>query len=237
MPYYYPDIFDQITLTIVQSKNLDVAYLEKAENTILSSAEKIFQKQKRHTLLDLGCGAGRLTIKFSQYFNRVTALDPDKIRLQNAKNNIADKKIHNVVYIQAPFLKAELPDEHFDVVLCNQIIQHIDTEMIKPIMQKIFNVLKPNGLIVLTTSYTDRADDFFIKSFLEKGKVATVEVSEPEFNGLTTNDREILPVHYFSSAMIKNHLARFTEIQLSIFDNLYPHSMLDTLLFIGEKPQ
>ncbi len=237
MTYYYPDIFDHITLTIIQSKNLDVEFLEKAENTILSSAEALFRKQRFDTLLDLGCGAGRLTIKFSKYFNQVTALDPDNTRLQLAKDNLVRKEIHNVKFNQSPFLKADLPDEHFDVVLCSQIIQHIDTKMIEPMLQGIFRIMKPDGIIILTTTYSNRNDDFFLKSFLENGVATGIEISEQEFNGLTTNDRKILPIHYFASSRLKGHLIRFSEIKFSIFDNLYPHSMLATVLYMGKKPK
>ena len=136
MTYYYPDISDHITLSIIQSKKLDNDFLEKSERKILSSAEEIFRKERFNTLLDLGCGAGRLTVKFSKYFKQVTALDPDKERLRNAKNNIINKNIQNVIYIQAPFLETALPEDHFDVVLCNQIIQHIDTDTLEPMMLK-----------------------------------------------------------------------------------------------------
>ena len=235
MTYYYPDISDHITLTIIQSKNLDVQFLEETENTILSSAEEMFRNETFKTLLDLGCGAGRLTIKFSKYFQQVTALDPDKYRLNNARENIKSRGIENVIYVQAPFLASKLPDKYFDVVLCNQIIQHIDTEMIEPMIQGIFRVLKPNGVLVLTTSYSNRGNDFFLKSFVDEGETTGIEIYEPEFNRLISNDRKILPIHYFSPESLKKHLTRFNEIKLSVFDDLYPHPMLDALLFIGKK--
>ena len=235
MTYYYPDISDLITLTIIQSKNLDVEYLEKTENTILSSAEQLFKEKAFKSLLDLGCGAGRLTIKFSEYFDRVTALDPDRQRLSNAKKNILSKDIQNVVFVQAPFLGADFPDNHFDAVLCNQILQHIDTEMIEPMIQGIFRVLKSKGILVLTTSCSNRGEDFFLKAFLENGKTTGIDISEEEFNRLIINDRKILPIHYFSPVRLKKYLDRFTEIELSTFYHLYPHPMLDALLFIGQK--
>ena len=88
MAYHYPDIFDLITLSIIESKGLNHEFLEEAENHILSSAEAMFRKQRFNTLLDLGCGDGRLSIKFSKYFDKITALEPDEDRLQNAKHNI-----------------------------------------------------------------------------------------------------------------------------------------------------
>jgi SAM-dependent methyltransferase len=233
--YQYPDLFDQITVALLQSKKLDLEFLEQSENTVLASVEKLFLNQSFGNLLDLGCGAGRLTIKYAEYFNQVTALEPDIERLRIARDNINSNKTKNVAYLQAPFLKAELQDEYFDVVLCNQVIQHIDTAMIEPMMQRIFRLLKSDGIMVLTTSHSTRNDDFYVKSFLDKGEVVCVDISGQEFNRLTTNSHEILPVHYFTPAGLKNYLAKFTEIEFSIFDNIYPDPMLDTVLFIGRK--
>lgn len=259
--YQYPDSYDQITLALIPAKNLDLEFLEQSENTVLAAVEKLFLNQANSTLLDLGCGAGRLTIKYAEYFSQVTALEPDKERLRIARYNIDGNNIQNVAYIQAPFLQAELPDEHFDVVLCNQVIQHIDTDMIEPMIQRIFRVLKSDGIMVLTTSHSNRKHDFYIKSFVDSGESAGsgigagsgksasgekksasgeikgigVEISEQEFNRLTTNDQEILPIHYFAPAHLTSYTDQFTEIELSVFDNIYPHPMLDTVLFIGRK--
>ena len=109
------------------------------------------QKHSFDSLLDLGCGAGRLIIKFAKYFHHITALDPDLRRINNAKKNIAANNIQNVSYIQSPFCADILEADNFDVVICNQIIQHIDTRTIEPMIQGIFKILKSNGIFVLTT--------------------------------------------------------------------------------------
>jgi len=236
MTYRYPDLYDQITLTIIESEKVGTEFLIQAENRILSSAEEIFQENSFDSLLDLGCGSGRLIIKFSKYFNRIIALDPDQRRIDNARKRIAANNVQNVCYIQALFNAERFQDDSFDVVLCNQIIQHIDTRIIEPMIQGIFKILKPNGIVVLTTSHSSRNDDIFSKSYLKQGEIINQEISEIEFNSLTVNDQGILPIHYFSRQSLKKYLYQFTEIELSVYDDLYPHPMLDTLIFIGEKP-
>lgn len=235
--YFYPDVFDVITLSLAHSKDPDLTFWKKSEDSILSYAEEMFKRNRFNKLLDVGCGDGRLTVKFSKYFNRVIALEPDKIRMEFAKYNVHNNNISNVTFVQSPFLKAGIQDDYFDVVICNHVIQHINTDMIEPTIQGIFNVLRKDGIIVLTTSYSKRKDDYFLKSFLDKeGNVNGTDISEKSFNNLIINEQRILPIHFFTVDNLKEYLSKFSLIKLDVFDDIYPHSMLDTVIFIGSKP-
>lgn len=236
MAYFYPDIADQITLDLILLNNINVEALEQSENVIFASAENLFQKNRFGSLLDLGCGKGRLTSKFSKYFNTVTALDPDRWRLEQAIKNLGEKNIRNVEYVEAFFQDTDFPDDYYDVVICNQMIQHIDTNTIQPIIQEILRILKTNGILLLTTSYSEKNADYFLKSYFKNGSVETEEIGEIEFNRLMTNHEKILPIHYFSKRALKKYVSGFKEITLSIYDRVFPHPMLNTILFMGKKP-
>ena len=235
MTYFYPDVDDEIMLTLVLSENKDLRFWESVEDYILSYPESYLKRKRRHTLLDLGCGDGRLAIRFSKYFDKVIALEPDSSRMQYAKYNINSKKISNVEYIQAPFLSAELPNEEFDVVICSHIIQHMHTDMIAQIVQGNSNVLKKGGLLILLTNYSGQDEDFFVKSFLNKGKVCKENISEEFFNRLTVNNQNILPIHFFSKKSLQEKMSQFSIIRMDIFNDQYPNSLFDTILFFGEK--
>jgi len=233
--YEYPDVFDRVTLTLIQSRNLDTARLEEAETRILSSVVERFATRPRERLLDLGCGTGRLTLKFSGTFSEVTALEPDRLRMQHARDSIRQEGIRNVTCLEAPFLDAGFGDETFDAVLCSQVIQHIDTNRVEPMLKGIFRVLRDDGILVLTTSYSNRDEDFFLEAFVEKGEVVRREISEQEFNRLVVNKEQSLPIHYFTADTLRKSLAGFTETKMSIFTDAYPDPMLDTILFLGMR--
>ena len=235
MAYQYPDKADGITLSIVLSKHMATEELDNAENAILSNFGELFREKTFETLLDLGCGKGRLILKFADFFNRVTALDPDENRLCQAKNFLIKNKIQNVDFIPKTIEDADLANDSFDVVICNQIIQHVPTSCIEPMMKEVSRVLKKKGVLILTTSHSSRGQDFFLKAYLKNGDVKTAEITEQEFNGLTTNTREILPIHYFYEKTIETYLSSFKTITTRICDDLYPHNLLDTLLYVGEK--
>jgi ubiquinone/menaquinone biosynthesis C-methylase UbiE len=236
MAYFYPDKSDQITLSLVLLTENSAEELELTEDIIFSSAENLFKRSGFHSLLDIGCGKGRLIARFSKYFETVTALDPDGWRLKQARDSLKNHGIRNVEYIEALFQDAQFPDEHFDVVVCNQMIQHLDTNMIAPLMRGVFRILKKNGSLLLTTSCSHGDEDYFLKSFVKNGTVQSAEINKKEFNGLMTNDREVLPIHYFSKETLKKHLSEFREVALSVYDDIFPHPMLDTIMFMGEKP-
>ena len=235
MAYQYPDEADGITLSLVLSSNLALEKLDDAERTVFSTCKDLFHQKSYETLLDLGCGKGRLILKFADFFKRITALDPDERRLGKAKEMLRKNNINHVDYISKTFEDAEFPENVFDVVLCNQIIQHVPTDFIEPMMQGIFKVLRKNGLLILATSHSRRKCDYFFKSYLKKGNVKTSEITEREFNGLTTNTQQILPIHYFSERSLDRHLSIFKKISHQIYEDVYPHALLDTVLFVGQK--
>ncbi len=235
MSYQYPDKADLITLSLVLMKNGNDELLRKAEDILLARAISMFRQNRYTTLLDLGCGNGRLTIELSKYFQWVTALEPDGERLAEARKKIADNGIENVSFVHSLFQDAGLPDDYFDVVICNQILQHVNTRAVEPIIREVHRVLKSRGVLVMTTSFAKGDEDCYWKVFAAEGKVQAVEITPQEFDGLASGDPGILPVHFFSSVSLEMHLQSFRPIEQSIHDNIYPHPLLDTILYIGEK--
>jgi ubiquinone/menaquinone biosynthesis C-methylase UbiE len=235
MNYIYPDPSDFITLSLVLMKKADDQLLKKADDDILAHAVALFQDNRYDSLLDLGCGNGRLSIEFSKYFKWITALEPDRERLALAKNNLMDHPIENVSFVHSLFQDAGFPDQNFDVVICHQVLQHVQTPSLEPIVRDIHRVLKTKGKFVLTTSYVKGDKDCYRKAFAADGKVKSVKITQKKFDGLASGDPGILPIHYFSSKSLANLLSSFRRIEQSIHDKVYPHPLLDTILFIGEK--
>ncbi|MEM5782063.1 MAG: class I SAM-dependent methyltransferase [Candidatus Aenigmatarchaeota archaeon] len=212
--YFYPDINDKNINILIKILEPYKGYWEKSEYKVLCLAERIFKYNKYKRMLDLGAGIGRLTIKFSKYFNDITIIEPDKERLQKAKESIKRK---NIKFIKNSFLNSKLPKEYFDVIICSHVIQHIKTKDIIPTINKIYNILKKNGILVLLTCYSRKNYDFFTKLFIERNNVKELNISESEFNNLIINKKMILPIHFFSIKTIKKILSKFSIITFKIF--------------------
>ncbi|MEN8221490.1 MAG: class I SAM-dependent methyltransferase [Pseudomonadota bacterium] len=64
---------------------------------ILSSTKKYFGDDafEQKSLLDFGCGVGRLIIPFSRKFKKVVGVDISSGMIEEAKKNIANQNISN----------------------------------------------------------------------------------------------------------------------------------------------
>jgi SAM-dependent methyltransferase len=101
----------------------------------------------REGALDFGCGIGRLTLALAPHFERVAGVDVSEtmIRLAEKFNRFPDK----VRYHVNPEAHLKIfPDETFDFVYTNIVLQHIQPELSLTYLGEFLRVLRPEGLLV-----------------------------------------------------------------------------------------
>lgn len=94
-------------------------------------------------ILDYGCGWGFYAIELSEKGHRVTGIDFQN-EIDIAK--IAWGDLKNVEFTAQKI--SELPENHFDVVISSQVIEH--THNPGNYLHQINRVLKPNGKLVVS---------------------------------------------------------------------------------------
>ena len=119
---------------------------------------------KNYTILDAGCGKGEncdsLTIQHPNA--KIIGMD---IHLPDL--NIAKEKFGNrVEFIHSDCLKMKLPNECVDIVISNQVIEHITDY--NQYIYEIFRVLKPGGLLIISTPNFHNPRNVFFKLFFQK---------------------------------------------------------------------
>ena len=104
-------------------------------------------------VLELGCGDGQLLLDMKARFQKARFAGLDRkfspyVRKQLEKNDI--------IIIEQMLEDARLEDEHYDLIILNQLLEHLwePRECIK----KIYNALKPDGLIAIETPNADGYD-------------------------------------------------------------------------------
>lgn len=229
--YIYPDVKDEATYKLIDILEPFSGYYKKSEDYVLCFVERLFEKRNLGSLLDLGCGDARLTVKFSKYFTDIVALDPDRERLQKARHNIKSSGVEGVKFLQTLFLDARLPEDYFDAVICSHVLQHISTGNLADFINKIYKILKVSGFLVLLTTHSRKNHDVYVKSFIKKDKLFQSAISKREFNSLIFNDKGILPACIFSLRNLKNALKRFNLLEIKVYHEPYPFNMLDRFLF------
>ena len=116
----------------------------------------------RNRHLDIGCGFGRITIRFGWLFGMTTCLEADAVHMMHAKKAIAtySKKSaypgRRVEYEHARFLDFYYDfrvtrRRTYDAITCIQVIQHISTKELPLWLRAAHVMLRKGGLFVLAT--------------------------------------------------------------------------------------
>jgi len=101
-------------------------------------------------VLDVGCGGGILADSMARKGADVTGIDLSTKALRIAQLHAIETQTPSVQYreISAEALASEQPSQ-FDVVTCMEMLEHVPDP--QSIINACFTLLKPNGVLVLST--------------------------------------------------------------------------------------
>jgi len=69
------------------------------------------------TVLEVGCGDGRMTWRYAEKSSRILALDPNEEKIERAIESTPQKLRSKVRFVAADIADAELPDDAFEVAI------------------------------------------------------------------------------------------------------------------------
>jgi SAM-dependent methyltransferase len=99
-----------------------------------------FLPDRRRTVLDIGCGEGRFAASIAGV-EELWGIEPDAKAAATAARVM--HRIHNRLYDE---VEPELPDDYFDLVVCNDVIEHMTDH--DSFLRSIKNKIAPGGVIV-----------------------------------------------------------------------------------------
>jgi len=104
------------------------------------------------TACDFGCGRGASTICLGRLgFQRVIGIDPKPEAVEIAKMRAQEWGLSSVLQFEClpDTLSSPFPSGHFDLVLCNAVLEHIPPSKRREHLTEIGRVLKHGGLLVV----------------------------------------------------------------------------------------
>lgn len=127
-------------------------------------AEKIGQLvEPTDTVLDLGCGIGRVTRYVAPLCREIWAVDASETMLEYAKKRLAD--IPNVRFVQgAGASLPDVPSESIDVAYSVLTLQHVEREHAFLLLRELRRILKPGGRAIVT--FPNLLCDTYLQAFL-----------------------------------------------------------------------
>lgn len=112
---------------------------------------------KEANVLDVGSGLGTISQSLSYYYQRVVAMETVPERLFFSKVRFMQDKIENIQLVRANVMDLPFPDNYFDLVVMNGVLEWIGTSdcKIKPrqlqlmALKNIHRVLKMTGYLYI----------------------------------------------------------------------------------------
>ncbi|MFA4887696.1 MAG: class I SAM-dependent methyltransferase [Candidatus Nanoarchaeia archaeon] len=106
---------------------------------------------KSDTVLDVGCGDGKLTSLIAPNVKKVIGVDHQEYPLKFARLIFERLGLDNVTFKVGDITKLSFPNNTFDKVTCFDVIEHIPQDMAEQGIKELLRVLKPGGRLYLTT--------------------------------------------------------------------------------------
>lgn len=126
---------------------------EKKEiNQVYSTGDRIFSNLKSlaefkgKKILEVGAGSGRDSFRLAHEKAQVFVLDYSPKAL-DIINKLNDKNEVLVNCLQADALNMPIPDESFDIVFHQGLLEHFRYPL--PLLQENYRILKPGGLLLV----------------------------------------------------------------------------------------
>jgi len=97
--------------------------------------------------LDFGCGIGHLTRALAPHFDKCLGLDISAEMIEKARE--LNQEMDNCKFVVSCETLETLPDNHFDLVYANVVLQHAPKrKMIKRYLADFGRIIKKEGVIV-----------------------------------------------------------------------------------------
>lgn len=103
------------------------------------------------TVLDAGCGPGRLTLPLAQEVGpqgEVLALDLQEAMLKRVRKKVDAAGLENVTFLHASLGSGQLPDAYFDRALLVTVLGEIPDQVAA--LKEIYTALKTGGILSVT---------------------------------------------------------------------------------------
>lgn len=114
---------------------------------------------KTKSCLDLGSGWGTIAFGLARYYDEVWSLEAVRERIAFQRIRQQQDRIDNIRFVRADWLRLPFPDNHFDLVVANGVLEWVGLsdysrdprEVQADFLREVKRVLKPGGCLYLGT--------------------------------------------------------------------------------------
>lgn len=146
---------------------------DKGRNPLIEAeepaVERLIEGLPISSVLDVGTGTGRYALEFARRGAKVIAIDQSPEMLSLAQQKADSEKLS--IDFQLASLNDDLPftANQFDLLICALMLSHISDLTLTS--QKFYNVLQPDGYLLLTAYHPDIINHGWRTVFDRPGKI------------------------------------------------------------------
>jgi ubiquinone biosynthesis O-methyltransferase len=140
--------FDEMAIdrNIVIAGNLIVDYEQMVRSQMVIS---MVDAKPGEAILDAGCGNARDLIQLYKKGCKCTGIDFSAKMIEEARKELSNNRIENVVVEVGDLAKLRFPNETFDKVFASEVIEHIPDY--NKAISEMARALRPGGCAIITT--------------------------------------------------------------------------------------
>jgi len=199
-PYYYISSFQNYG-----QPNIEEFFAVGRELALAHLREAGYGPQKHETMLEIGCGIGRMTKAFATMFGQVCAVDISPEMIRQARENLREYPNVRCETCNGVDL-VQFDANQFDFAYCYLVFQHMpSSEIVFQYIREVARVLRPDGTFrfqLNTTPPNAAPYDAAVKlksrfhdlAASAMGRQAPSELHHPAWKGTCVDQQELLRV-------------------------------------------
>jgi ubiquinone/menaquinone biosynthesis C-methylase UbiE len=146
-----PWLFDEFRLSPWDTREAAEDYARNQGSDPAKERELLLRLglSKGDTLIDLGCGAGPLTLAAAAICRRVIAVDISAAMLDAVRARAESMGLHNIEYVHAGFLTYEHTGEPIDMAVTRHVLHHLPDFWKVQALHRVAGLVRPGGTFYL----------------------------------------------------------------------------------------
>ncbi|MEK7452712.1 MAG: class I SAM-dependent methyltransferase [Patescibacteria group bacterium] len=179
------------------------------------------------SILDFGCGNGRLISLFSKRNISYTGVDLSEALINIAKKKYKDNLSDGVLsaeFLKIDSLELHFSDCYFDNIYSIAVLHHIPTENMRiKLLKEFYRTLKPKGKIILTNwnlwqpDYRNLIFKYAIKKLLGQSKLSFNDIMVPWKN----EKKEVVAERYYHAFTMRELESILKKSRFKLLENGY----------------
>lgn len=126
------------------------------------------------TVVDLGAGAGFLTLPLAKLASRVIAVDSAPAMLQALSVAASRAELDNIERVTADLALFDLPPQSVDIIVSSYALHHLTDEQKMALLRRAYRWLRPGGKVIIADMMFGRGLDARDRSILRRKVAALV---------------------------------------------------------------